>query len=55
METLTKIRYAVSSWWKNFTMNDTDRFLSQSADHADFEKRMRAVLNQNRNNFNLGA
>lgn len=55
METFTKIRSAVSSWWKNFTMNDDERFLSKAVDHVDFENRMRVVLNQHRNNFNLGA
>jgi hypothetical protein len=55
MEILTKIGSAVSSWWKNFTMDDDARFLSKAVDHVDFENRMKVILNQNRNNFNLGA
>ena len=55
MEILTKIGAAVSSWWKNFTIDDDERFLGKAVDHVDFEHRMKIVLNQNRNNFNIGA
>lgn len=55
MEILKKVVAAVSAWWKNFTMSDDERFLSQAVDHVDFENRMRAVLDSSRNSFNLGA
>ena len=54
MEKLSRIASAVSSWWKNFTMNDDERYLSEAVDHVDFENRMRYVLDRTRHwNFNL--
>ena len=53
MEKLSRIASAVSSWWKNFTMNDDERYLSEAVDHVDFENRMRVVLDRTRYNFNF--
>ena len=53
METLSRIASIVSSWWKNFTMNDDERYLSQAVDHVDFENRMRVVLDRTRYSFNF--
>jgi hypothetical protein len=38
-------------WWENFTMSDDERYLSNSRDAADFERRLYTLIH--RKNTNL--
>jgi murein L,D-transpeptidase YafK len=48
---MTKIKEMFLSWWNNFTMSDDERYLSQSVDAADFERRLKNLINNNHSNL----
>ena len=45
------IKKAIAAWWKNFTMSNDERYLSASVDAADFERRLKNLINYNNSNL----
>ena len=48
---MTKIKEMFLAWWRNFTMSNEERYLSESVDTADLERRLRELIHYNRANM----
>ena len=42
---------SLKKWWAEYTMSADERWLSQSADVVELEKKLRQIWNPNYNNF----
>ena len=48
---MIRIKEMFLSWWTKFTMSDDERYLSEAVDAADFERRLKNLINHNHSNL----